>query len=792
MALTIGELVGYIRADGSDFERNLARSQLRMEGFRLDVNGRLRDIRGRFVRESEVMGRTLADSFDDAERAGTRIVTVYNSVADAQSRTLRARLARIRAHARRVGDDVGRLGGRLGGLFGRIDFGRIAGGLAGVAGAVGGIAAKLGTAVPLAGALLGTLANIAPAAGLGATAVLALVSANAALKIGLSGVGDAITGAFEAKNAEELAEAVKGLSPTARAFVLQLHSMKGQLTDLKLDVQNELFDELDSVFKRTATATLPVLRTSLLNSARSLGNMAASAGLAAAELADRGTLGKALKGASSALAEMEGAPGLIVKAFGQVAAAAAPALTRLTSGVSEAIERMSGDLDDAFASGRMQRAIESAIDLIGELAEVGGNVGSIIASIFRAADTGGGGFLVTLQEITGALAEAFASPEVQAGLSELFKTMGLLAETAAPLLGEALKVIAPILTELGPPVQTLIESLGDALMPIIQELGPVLVAAARALGSLLMAVAPLLPPIGQLISEALPPAIPLLESLNPLFLALGDLLLALLPILVPLLQLTAKLTELMNSGLAFVISNLLAPAVQMIADLLRGDFSGAMDTANRAGQRMIDAVQRNFRGLPGRVWSALSELAGKLRGRMTEAGRQLRDAATQKIADAVAKIRELPGKAQRALGDLNSTLYNAGVRLIAGFISGITSKIGEVRSTLSDLTSSLTSWKGPESVDARILTPAGRSVIAGFQRGISLQTPALRSQLQGLTGALPGMALAGAGGGGGGQAVSLIIRSDGRPRSDWLVAELREHVEIVGRGDVQLALGRSR
>ncbi|HEY6117708.1 MAG TPA: hypothetical protein VI172_17270, partial [Candidatus Dormibacteraeota bacterium] len=129
--------------------------------------------------------------------------------------------------------------------------------------------------------------------------------------------------------------------------------------------------------------------------------------------------------------------------------------------------------------------------------------------------------------------------------------------------------------------------------------------------------------------------------------------------------------------------------------------------------------------------------------------------------------------------------------LIQGFINGIKSAIGSVKSTLGDLTSKLTSWKGPESVDKRILRPAGRLVIAGFQRGIADQTPGLRAQLQGLTGEVPGMALGGldgsgrAAGSGSGPSV-LRIEFAGPEEVTRLI---RGIVKDKGGGNVQLALG---
>lgn len=65
-ALTIGELVGFIRADDTGMRRGLASSQLRMRGFQVSTEGRLRDLRGRFVSETRVMSMSLRDDLAGA------------------------------------------------------------------------------------------------------------------------------------------------------------------------------------------------------------------------------------------------------------------------------------------------------------------------------------------------------------------------------------------------------------------------------------------------------------------------------------------------------------------------------------------------------------------------------------------------------------------------------------------------------------------------------------------------------------------------------------------------------
>ena len=62
-----------------------------------------------------------------------------------------------------------------------------------------------------------------------------------------------------------------------------------------------------------------------------------------------------------------------------------------------------------------------------------------------------------------------------------------------------------------------------------------------------------------------------------------------------------------------------------------------------------------------------------------------------------------------------------------------------VKNILGNLTSKLTSWKGPESVDKRLLRPQGRWIIEGFDKGLQDRVANVKATLTGLTSDLPGM-----------------------------------------------------
>jgi phage-related protein len=741
-----GGLIGdaTIRVDGDTDPAMRALNQ-----FSRDAQGRIRDVRGRFIAEGALINRSLVNAAGGGDRLGVSL------------RGLSA-----------AAGSLGAVGARLAGM-----------------------AVQLGAAVPVAAAVVAGLANVAPAAGLAATGIIAVGTAAAAVKIGMAGVSEAVSAAFDPSDPEKYAAALAKLSPNARGFVEQLRSMQPAFQTLRTQVQDSLFEKLDTTFKRTAAATMPQLSAALRDSAGTLNLMGRGVLDTATKLGTSGALGQALGGATRGLKGLTALPGVLVQGLVQIGAAAAPAFERIGKSAAGPIQQLSEGLTRAFESGAMQKAIETAIGLLKDLGAIAGNLASVVGSVFSAAQVSGGGFIGTLKEITGALKTAFASPAVQSGLQALFGTMATLAQTAAPLLGQALGAVAPILTALGPPVQRLIENLGSALSPIIEALGPVLATAADAVGILVDAVSPLLPVVGNLIASLLPPLVPLIRSIGDVFAqagpvvqllgealttalapiiaqlpaliaplathlstmarmvfpmlarlvvqlapslaqvgaafgqvlaAAGPLLTALsqltvglvsglMPVITPLIGVIAKLAAIFAGHLSRVLTTVVVPAIGAITALLRGDFSGAWDKAKTVVSGAISTMNTLFQGLPGKLFTALASMAGKLRQRATEGGSALVSTISTKISEAVAWVRGLPGRAFSALASLGGRLRDRAAEAGRSMVSTISTKIGEAVGVVSGLPGRAASALG--DLGGRLYS-SGRALVSGFVNGI--------------------------------------------------------------------------
>ncbi|WP_328846114.1 phage tail protein [Streptomyces sp. NBC_00258] len=694
MALSIGELVGFIRADDSGWQRGLDSARLRMRGLQRDADGSLRDLRGRFVSEGEAAGRGLADG--------------------------------IRAHAQLAAPAVKAVGAAIATIG--VGLPALAAVTAGLMGLVAGAAAA-GIAVKA----------FTLAAGQQWSAVQDVAKlAEEAQKAAASGAADAAE--KQKAYTDALAQLPPATQATARAFV----GLKGDFKAWS--------DGLSGTTMPVFTKGIEILRDLLP------------------------ALTPFVKAAASA--------------FGGF-------LDEVAAGVKSAgFKEWAADMSAAAGP-----ALSDFLQVIKNLA-IG--FGGLLQAFLPASDGVTGG-LVSMSEAFAQWATGLKDSEGFAQFMDLAREGG---ETFGVLALAALEVLSALSPLVGVTAQ-----LALFLADIINSTPPdVLLAIGTAWAAIALGIKAyaLYTAIAAGVTRAWAIAQGILNAvmmLNPVALIIG-LIVALVAIIIvayqkseTFRQIVQTVWEAVKAAISTAVDGIMA-AIGWFAQL-PGRIGGWFGRAKDAAIAKFWELVRWVAGLPARVSSALSGLAGTLRSRASEAGSAMVSATRQKISDVVSWVRGLPGRAKSALGSLGSILMDAGKSLIRGFINGVKSMFGSVKSTLGGLTSSLTSWKGPEDVDKRILSPAGRLVIRGFQNGIDDQIPSLQAQLQAVTRGLPEMALPGfpgagtgalpgvpgsapSGGGGGGERVVKILL-DGPEAMTRLI---RDIVDVKGGGDVQVAFGR--
>lgn len=495
------------------------------------------------VRRASASG-TVDDISLNAVLATSRSITNVRGELDRVVRAAQAGAPDIDIDVDLDEDSVNRFNRLMLGLGrGSLSAGRALGSLGAGIGLVG---AAAGSTLPLLAGLVTAAQQLAPAAALATSGMLALQLATGAVKIAMIGVEDAIQTAFDPEaKPEDLAKALEKLAPEAAEFVRELRGMKGAFDGIRLDVQERLFSNFAEKLVALEDTVLPKLGGSLATAATSLNKMATGAADAAVKLAKDGTLGRALAGATSGIDNLSKVPARAVTAFTQLAAAAGPSFDRVTKAIDKSFASFTKGLSKSFASGDLERAIDRAVDAFAQLGRIVANVFKGIGNILDATATSGAGLFGTLEQITKTFAEITASTQVQNALRTLSEVMQNLATTAAPLVAQALRIIADIIVALGPPVNALIAALGPAIQKVLAALAPLLLQIARTTGELVVALLPFVDVAARLVATLLPALTPLFEALSRQIAAGVPFIQAFANLLIGLLPLFAQLTEVM-------------------------------------------------------------------------------------------------------------------------------------------------------------------------------------------------------------------------------------------------------
>lgn len=297
---------------------------------------------------------------------------------------------------------------------------------------------------------------------------------------------------------DKVAQALAKLSPSARAFVLAVQAIKPAWDQMKSSVQETLFAGLADKIGPLAQTYLPLLGASMRVVAGAL-NEGANAMLGFLQSQQGiGVMTTLMGGASKIAADVSRAFAALLPGFAAIAAAASQVFSTMTGGLAGVAATWSNSLIRMQQTGELQSKIQGLVDIAKELGHVFGLVGGIIAGVFRAAASAGGGnplgnITNTLQTVKGWV-DSFQG---QNALTSFFQSAGRVVAAVLPVFGKIAEVIG---TTVAPIIANLAETIGPALVPAIAAIGEGLKDAApsfadlgRFLADLIRFVTPLLP-----------------------------------------------------------------------------------------------------------------------------------------------------------------------------------------------------------------------------------------------------------------------------------------------------------
>lgn len=504
--------------------------------------------------------QAIADSKNAAEQIRAQITRLETEVGDAltvnidadtsaaqaQIAALNKKLALINRHIEiNVDVDADRAGRSLGGLFGLFGTaGRGADGMTkslnGATRGFGSLAVKavasLGAIVPVGPTLVGVAAAataLVGAVGLAAGSLVtagasasSLILAFAALKVGMTGVGDAMsaqieankelaeTGAISAATQEKLAESLKKLAPAAQEAVKTFAGLSDEYAKLRKAVQQELFAGQAANIKKVDGAYRGLLQDTLSKAAGVFNDAADSATKFLTSADGKNTMSQILNGMVDNLKALIPAFGNVASGMLTLLGGAQENATGLSNSFLDVTQRFEDFADRVASNGALKDFLTRAQDAAGSLMGVIGGLARVLGGVFGAGAGIGVSMLETFADRLNSLADTIKSVEGQDALAGFFSNIAVAGQAFSDVMG----VIKPVLGGLGDVLSGLsgpLDRLREALLPLATTLG-------EAIGSALEVVAPKMSELADSIVDVVGPIADAVTDLVEAFSPLAD------------------------------------------------------------------------------------------------------------------------------------------------------------------------------------------------------------------------------------------------------------------------------
>jgi trimeric autotransporter adhesin len=476
---------------------------------------KIRDIRAK-VRVSVTGGAQVNNLSEKLERLNDAHVAVHVSIqppgVEARLRALNGLLRSLQGRtehtveikekgATATQSRLGSLRGLLNGLTGTKGLAAFTGSLIAVGGAATAATAAVGGLVAAAATLGGAFV---------ATGPILLASAGmiggvlATIKVGTQGLSQAFEALAEG-DMKKWGKALANLSPEAQKFAVAIKDVWGALRQAQGAVQDNLFQGMGEAVAKLARVELPVLK-------QGMGAVATELNTAAKSVMEyvgssEGIARQQSMWASTATVVRNLRPGLtnITAAMFDIGEVGGRVLADITGGTGEAGAGFRKMIADARASGELEQIMRRGVDVLRQLGSIAGNVGSILGSIFKAAQTAGADFLTTLERGTAALADFLSAGAGQTALVDFFResraTLDALGAGLVAAAGAAAAFVSAFSNTGGlSAVGTALSALMTAVAPLAETLGRLAGETLRLLAESAINLAAALTPIVTVIS----------------------------------------------------------------------------------------------------------------------------------------------------------------------------------------------------------------------------------------------------------------------------------------------------
>lgn len=307
--------------------------------------------------------------------------------------------------------------------------------------------------------------------------------------VGLTGVQDAM----KKLNAEqaEFEEAIKDMAPAAQEFMRTLRGLRDEWKDLTQSVQQQLFAGTAEQVNRLATIYIPLLK-------RQMSLLAVDFNFAGKEFANFAARGETVAGINRLfemtrliVQRLTKAIQPLLQAFLDIAIVSSEALADITRDAGGAAQAFANFIRNARETGQLREWIENGITGLARLVDIVYNLGASFKIIFDAFDTGGDGFLLTLDKLTDQMLAFLQSAKGQEALKTVVELINILSSATHAVLAAGFKELIPLIATLLPLIEVLAQTISAVLVSAIGIVGPML----RGIAAALSFMAPVLGPV---------------------------------------------------------------------------------------------------------------------------------------------------------------------------------------------------------------------------------------------------------------------------------------------------------
>lgn len=310
--------------------------------------------------------------------------------------------------------------------------------------------------------------QLSGALGLIPGAVLAAGGAIAALKIGTQGFSQAVKDI----GTPQFADDMKKLAPAARSVVNEIVALKPALTDLKLDVQQNLFAGFGDRLKELSGSLLPTVRAGLVGFAASLNQTAQGVFTFFSASSVKTDLAATFNTAQASVFNLGAALPAVLSILRDIGVVGSQAFANLTGGAAGAAQKVADFVAQSRASGSLANFIEGGVTAFRQLAQIIGNVIIIISDLSGA--LGGGGILGLLVTLTSTLKDFLNSAAGNNAIAALGQAMTQIATSAGQVFLALLQAVGKALADHAPDIVKFAKVIGDDLVSAINALAPIL------------------------------------------------------------------------------------------------------------------------------------------------------------------------------------------------------------------------------------------------------------------------------------------------------------------------------